>query len=116
MLLGYSAGRVAGQKCYEVMAWVVEIGLTPDCIVGCVSVRYALAGMVPSPAVLEIRCASGELKRVEEITVPLRPVGLLGRVLVYLLEVSGGPDADVGRAGYCRRRRLAWGLSPTEWR
>ncbi len=33
-VLGYSAGRLVGQKCYEVMAGAADSGLTPDCVGG----------------------------------------------------------------------------------
>ena len=56
-VLGYSAGRVVGQKCYEVVAGVEDSGLTPDCAGGRASVRYARVGMVPAPTDMMIRCA-----------------------------------------------------------
>ena len=52
--------------------------------------------MVPSPVSLGIRCAWGELKSVRVMPVALAPVGALGRLLVYLLDVRQSPDVNVG--------------------
>ena len=52
--------------------------------------------MVSSSLLMEMRCSWGELKRVEVMPVALAPVGALGRVLVYLLDVGRGEDVSVG--------------------
>ena len=43
-VLGYSASRVVGQKCYEVMAGLEDSGLTLDCAGWCACMRYARVG------------------------------------------------------------------------
>ena len=83
-VLGYSAGRVVGQKCYEVMAGVDDSGLTPDCAGGCASVRYARVGMVPAPMDMMMRCASGARKLLRVQPMVLSGVGDSGPLVVYL--------------------------------
>ena len=61
-MLGYSASRVVGQKCYEVMAGLEDSGLTLDCAGGCACMRYARVGMVPAQMDVMMWCASGARK------------------------------------------------------
>ena len=83
-VLGYSAGRVVGQKCYEVMAGAADSGLTPDCAGGCACMRYARVGMVPAPMDMMMRCASGARKLVKVQPMVVSGVGESGPLVVYL--------------------------------
>ena len=87
-VLGYSAGRVVGQKCYEVMAGLEDGGLTPDCAGGCASVRYARVGMVPAPTPtsMMMRYASGARKLVKVQPMVVSGVGDSGPLVVYLFD------------------------------
>ena len=94
--LGYAPGTVLGRRCAEVPSGLDRYGLTADCAEGCSCIRSARVGMVSSSVLMEMRCSWGELKRVEVMPVALAPVGALGRVLVYLLDVGRGEDVSVG--------------------
>ena len=87
-LLGYAPSAVVGQRCADIPSGLDRYGLTSDCGEGCVCLRSARVGMVPSPSLLEMRCSWGELKMVDVTPLALASVGPLGRVLVYLLDVS----------------------------
>ena len=101
-VLGYSAGRVVGQKCYEVMAGVEDSGLTPDCAGGCACMRYARVGMVPAPTSMMMRCASGARKLLKVQPMVVSGVGDSGPLVVYLFDdaaeesSTGGPRWVVG--------------------
>ena len=95
-LLGYAPGAVLGRRCADIPSGLDRYGLTADCAEGCACLRYARVGMVPSPVSLGIRCAWGELKSVQVMPVALAPVGSLGHLLVYLLDVRQSPDVNVG--------------------
>lgn len=90
-ILGYSAGRVVGQKCYDVMAGAADSGLTPDCAGGCGCLRYARVGMVPASMDIMMRCASGARKLLSVRPMVLSASGDLGTVVVYLF---GDVDED----------------------
>ena len=83
-VLGYPAGRVVGQKCYEVMAGLGDSGLTPDCAGGCACMRYARVGMVPAPMDVMMRCASGARKLLKVQPMVVSGVGDSGPLVVYL--------------------------------
>ena len=95
-LLGYAPGAVLGRRYADIPSDLDPYGLTADCAEGCACLRYARVGMVASSASLGIRCAWGELKSVEVMPVALAPVGSLGRLLVYLLDVRQSPVVNVG--------------------
>lgn len=83
-VLGYPAGRVVGQKCYEVMVGADDSGLTPDCMGGCAPLRYARVGMVPASMDVMMRCASGARKLVRVQPMVVSGVGDAGPLVVYL--------------------------------
>ncbi|MYC35286.1 MAG: PAS domain-containing protein [Chloroflexi bacterium] len=89
-ILGYSAGRVVGLKCYEVMAGADDSGLTPDCAGGCACLRYARVGMVPAPTDMMMRCASGARKLVKVQPMVVSGVGDSGPLVVYLFGDAPG--------------------------
>ena len=95
-MLGYAPGTVLGRRCADIPSGLDRYGLTADCTEGCACLRSARVGLVPSPITMGIRCRSGELKQVEVMPVALAPVGSLGRLLVYLLDVRQNPDLNVG--------------------
>ena len=101
-VLCYSAGRVVGQKCYEVMAVVEDSGLTPDCAGGSTCMRYARVGMVPAPTSMMMRCASGARKLLKVQPMVVSGVGDSGPLVVYLFDdateesSTGGPRWVVG--------------------
>ena len=106
-MLGYAPSAVVGQRCADIPSGLDRYGLTSDCGEGCVCLRSARVGIVPSPSLLEMRCSWGELKMVDVTPLALASVGPLGRVLVYLL--------DVGRAR--KRGSAAWlGRHSANWR
>ena len=94
-LLGYAPGTVLGRRCADIPSGLDRYGLTADCTEGCACLRSARVGLVPSPITMGIRCRSGELKQVEVMPVALAPVGALGRLLVYILDVRQNPDLNV---------------------
>ena len=97
-ILGYSAGRVVGQKCYQVMAGLEDSGLTPDCAGGCSSVRYARVGMLPAPTDMMMRCASGARKLLRVQPMVVSAVGDTGPLVVYLF----GDAAEESSTGILR--------------
>ena len=48
-ILGLSSSEVLGRRCYEVMRGARLDNLTPECVVGCSSMRYVRAGLIPPP-------------------------------------------------------------------
>ena len=58
-ILGHSSLQVEGLKCYDVMG---GRGLTPECAVGCSSIRYVRSGLIPPQTRLRMLCSSGERK------------------------------------------------------
>ena len=64
-LLGYAPSAVVGQRCADILSGLDRYGLTSDCGEGCVCLRSARVGIVPSPSLLEMRCSWGELKTVD---------------------------------------------------
>ena len=107
-VLGYSAGRVVGQKCYEVMVGLEDGGLTPDCAVGCSSVRYARVGMVPAPTSMMMRCASGARKLVKVQPMVVSEVGDSGPLVVYLFD-DAAEQSPTGGPRWVVRHRSAGG-------
>ena len=85
-VLGDSAGRVVGQKCYEVMAGATDSDLTPDCAGGCASMRYVRVGMIPAPMGMMMRCASGARKLLKVQPMVVSGVGDSGPLVVYLFD------------------------------
>ena len=83
-MLGYSASRVVGQKCYEVMAGLEDSGLTLDCAGGCACMRYARVGMAPAQMDVMMRCASGARKLLKVQPMVVSGVGDSGPLVVYL--------------------------------
>ena len=100
-ILGYAAGRVVGQKCYQVMGGLEDPGLTPDCTDGCACLRYARVGMVPAPMPMMMRCASGARKLVNVQTMVVSGVGDTSPLVVYLFGDAdeASPTAPLARGG-----------------
>ena len=96
-ILGYSACRVVGRKCYEVMAGAADSGLTPDCAGECASVRYARVGMVPAPTNMMMRCASGARKLLRVQPMVVSGVDDTGPLIVYLFG-DAAEESSVGAA------------------
>ena len=97
-VLGYSAGRVVGQKCYDVMAGAEDSGLTPDCAGGCACLRYARVGMMPAPMDIMMRRASGAWKLIRVQPMVVAGVGDTGPLVVYLF----GDLAEQSSTGVAR--------------
>ena len=79
-LLGYAPSAVVGQRCADIPSGLDRYGLTSDCGEGCVCLRSARVGIVPSPSLLEMRCSWGELK-----TVDVTPLALVALVALVAL-------------------------------
>ena len=97
-ILGYSSGRVVGQKCYQVMAGLEDSGLTLDCAGGCATFRYARVGMVPAAMDVMMRCASGARKLLRVQPMVVSGVADSGPLVVYLF----GDTAEESSTGSVR--------------
>lgn len=61
-ILGFHPDDVLGRRCYEVMQGTSTGSLTPECSMGCPSIRYLRAGLVPATNRLRMLCSSGDRK------------------------------------------------------
>ena len=98
-ILGYTAGRVVGQRCHQVMGGLEDPGLTPDCADGCPCLRYARVGMVPAPMDVLMRCASGARKMLRVYPMVVSGVGDASPLVVYLF---GDADEQAPAPGVTR--------------
>ena len=91
-ILGYSADRVLGRRCYDVLVGTTAGSLTPECQAGCPSILCLQSGQIPGILRLQMLCASGSRKWVS-----LTPMVIGGGqndppLLVHLF--SDGPEPD----------------------
>lgn len=66
-ILGYKSEDVAGLRCYEVCASVLQNGTAPICVEGCPSLALARQGIRPPVTEVLMRHSSGERKPVSVI-------------------------------------------------
>ena len=113
-ILGHTAGRVVGLKCYNLVAGVPDRGLTADCAEGCASMRYARVGMMPAPVDLMMRCASGSRKMVRVEPMVVSAVGDAGPFVVYLFGDAEEQSPPGSRASEVRETAAGASLTPRE--
>ena len=88
-ILGHSSREIVGRRCYDVM---VGRGLTPECAVGCSSIRYVRSGLIPPQTRLLMLCSSGERKWVSVAPAVISGALEGAPLLLYLFE----DDEEVG--------------------
>ena len=83
-ILGHSSREIVGRRCNDVM---VGRGLTPECAVGCSSIRYVQVGPDPTPRhVFMMLCSSGERKWVSVAPAVISGALEGAPLLLYLFE------------------------------
>ena len=107
-ILGLSSREVMGRRCYEVMRGARSVSLTPECVVGCSSIRYVRAGLIPPPTRVRMLCTSGERKWVPVTSAVISGVLKGAPLLVYFFE-DGGVVEGSGSANDLIRDVLAQG-------
>ena len=83
-MLGYTAERLVGAKCFEVPSGLGRSGLTSECADCCGCMRYARTSLVPPAVQLAMRAAWGEVKWVEVRPIVVPWLEDVGTVVVYL--------------------------------
>ena len=98
-ILGYTSDDALGRRCYDIVSGRSSTGLTPECLGGCLSIRYLRAGIAPAPLRLEMLCASGERKWVTVTPMVVAGVFMHAPVMVHLFrEEPGDAGAVQGEA------------------
>lgn len=87
-ILGYPSNQVVGRRCYEVVTGLVPGGFTPECLLGCPSLRALRNGEIPQGLTMLIPCASGERKAVSFTPMVVAIAERDAPVLVHLFEDS----------------------------
>ena len=93
-ILGISSREVRGQRCDDVTTGTGLRGLTPECVVGCSSIRYVRAGLIPHPTRVRMLCSSGSYKWVS--ATPMVIAGILdgAPMLVHLFDDAEEVEVD----------------------
>ncbi|MYI81857.1 MAG: PAS domain-containing protein [Chloroflexi bacterium] len=92
-ILGFSREQVIGRRCYEVVTGLAPGGFTPECLLGCPSLRSMRGGEIPHAVTMLMLCASGERKAVS-----LTPMVIAapGEDAPYLVHLFDEPAEDAG--------------------
>ena len=63
-ILGFPRDQVVGRRCYDVITGLAPGGFTPECLLGCPSLRALRDGEMPKARTMLMLSASGERKAV----------------------------------------------------
>ena len=85
-ILGYSSDQVLGRRCYEVVTGLAPGGFTPECLLGCPSLRSLRGGEIPNAVTMLMLCESGERKAVSLTPMIVAPPGEDAPFLIHLFD------------------------------
>ncbi|MYA19024.1 MAG: PAS domain-containing protein [Chloroflexi bacterium] len=94
-ILGFPRDQVVGRRCYDVLTGLAPGGFTPECLLGCPSLRALRGGEIPQARELRMLSASGDRKGVSLTPMVIATADHDSPVLVHLFEESAhGETSD----------------------
>ncbi len=108
-MLGHAAADVLGRRCYEVLQSIPVQGSSPFCVEDCPTIRNGLQGGIPQVVTLQLRCATGQTKRVHFTPLFLPQLQNDPKLLVFLFhdDVESGQASEAKDNGAERARNTA---------
>lgn len=85
-ILGFPRDHVIGRRCYEVVTGLSPGGFTPECLLGCPSLRSLRGGEIPRAFTMLMLCESGERKAVSLTPMVIAAPGEDAPFLVHLFD------------------------------
>ncbi len=104
-ILGFSRDQVIGRRCYEVVTGLTPGGFTPECLLGCPSLRALRGGEIPRVCTMLMLCESGERKSVALTPMVIAAPGEDAPFLVHLFD-EPAEEAGSERAADSLRSEL----------
>ena len=94
-ILGFSRDEVVGRRCYDVVTGLAPGGFTPECLLGCPSLRALRGGEIPQARELRMLSASGDRKGVVLTPMVIATADHDSPFLIHLFEESAeGEPSD----------------------
>lgn len=105
-ILGFPRDQVIGRRCYDVVTGLAPGGFTPECLLGCPSLRALRGGEIPQTRTMLMLCASGERKAVSLTPMVVAAPGTDTPFLIHLFDESA-EEEEAGQAADSLRSDLS---------